>query len=65
MKYVFITLVSTLLTIALPASANYSSGNGGARGASESGPWVNCQLPNGQMDYTPSENCMRKGGKVM
>ncbi|WP_413110792.1 hypothetical protein [Thaumasiovibrio sp. DFM-14] len=56
----FATLIISLSTTALASSDNSS----GARAASEAGPWVNCTLPDGRVDYTPSMVCKQKNGTI-
>jgi hypothetical protein len=36
----------------------------GSTGSTEMGPFVDCHLPDGKMDYIPSEICKNEGGVV-
>ncbi|WP_167515604.1 hypothetical protein [Vibrio taketomensis] len=36
----------------------------GTNAATERGPWVECQYPDGKLDYIPSGVCKTNGGEV-
>lgn len=51
--------------IALMCTALFSlSVYAGAGAATERGPWVECEYPNGNMDYIPSGVCKANGGEI-
>ncbi|UPQ88628.1 hypothetical protein [Vibrio sinaloensis] len=53
MKRILFAAVTLLLAFGALANAGNSS---------QLGPFVDCQLPNGQTDYLPSMICKSKGG---
>ncbi|PSU14390.1 hypothetical protein C9J03_02905 [Photobacterium gaetbulicola] len=65
MKNVIVVAVATLLFMSGNAMANSSNSSGGAKAASATGPWVECLLPDGKVDYTPLMICkLQKKGTV-
>lgn len=53
MKYILTLLIASLISLSAYA---------GSTGSTEMGPFVDCKLPNGQMDYMPSMVCKMSGG---
>ncbi|GAL06851.1 hypothetical protein GCM10007086_21280 [Photobacterium aphoticum] len=69
MKGIVIAATAALLLMSGGALASSSNGNGtqggGGNGSSAAGPWVDCKLPDGSVDYLPMMICtMQKNGKV-
>ncbi|PSU32123.1 hypothetical protein [Photobacterium lutimaris] len=65
MKSVIVVAMATFLFMSGNAMANSSASSGGAKASSAAGPWVECQLPDGKMDYTPLMICkLQKNGTV-
>ncbi|WEM41657.1 hypothetical protein PTW35_13675 [Photobacterium sp. DA100] len=65
MKSVIVVAMATLLFMSGNAMANSSSGSQGAKAASEAGPWIDCILPDGKVEYMPLMICkLQKNGKV-
>ncbi|MGF1686007.1 hypothetical protein L4C36_04840 [Photobacterium japonica] len=69
MKGLLIAAMATMLFLSGGALASSSQGNstqgGGGNGSSAAGPWVDCKLPDGSVDYIPLMICtMQKNGKV-
>lgn len=63
MKHILAIAITSFILMSGNALANSSSG--GARAASALGPWVECQLPDGRVDYTPLMVCkLQKNGTV-
>ena len=64
MKSVIAVTMATFLFLSGNAMAN-SSSSGGAKASGAMGPWVECLLPDGKMDYTPLMVCkLQKKGTV-
>ena len=55
MKSLIAITVATFLFFSGNTMANSSSG--GAKAPSATGPWVECLLPDGKVDYTPLMIC--------
>lgn len=63
MKSVIAVTVATFLFFSGNTMANSSSG--GAKASSAAGPWIDCILPDGKVEYTPLMICkLQKNGKV-
>ncbi|WP_047050005.1 hypothetical protein [Vibrio mexicanus] len=61
MKKFVVIIASVLFSVSV--YANTGDSNGAGTGAS--GPYVECKLNDGRVDYTPVLNCERIGGKVV
>ncbi|MGD8233333.1 hypothetical protein [Vibrio sp. TRT 1302] len=55
--------MKVLAIIALAFAPLFASAEAPEIGAGVSGPYVDCQLPDGSMTYTPHLVCKNKGGK--
>lgn len=67
MKSVIVVALSTLLILSGGALASSSSGSNsqGAKASSAAGPWVDCILPDGKVEYMPLMICkLQKNGTV-
>ncbi|MGF1738407.1 hypothetical protein [Photobacterium satsumensis] len=67
MKSVIVVAMATFLFISgnAMASSSSSSGSGGAKASSAAGPWIDCVLPDGKVEYMPLMICkIQKNGKV-
>ncbi|MGR5064403.1 hypothetical protein [Photobacterium sp. DNB22_13_2] len=65
MKSVIVVAMATFLFISGNALANSSSSSGGAKASSAAGPWIDCILPDGKVEYMPLMICkIQKNGKV-
>lgn len=63
MKSVIAVTVATFLFFSGNTMANSSSG--GAKASSAAGPWIDCMLPDGKVEYMPLMICkIQKNGKV-
>ena len=64
MKGLLIAAMATMLFISGSVFASGTQGGGG-NGSSAAGPWVDCKLPDGSVDYIPLMICtMQKNGKL-
>lgn len=63
MKHILAIAITSFILMSNYALAD--SGTGGAKASSAAGPWVECQLPDGKVDYTPLMICkLQKNGTV-
>ena len=63
MKKVIIVFCTALLSLSVYAGTAGTTGTStGAGASSQRGPWVDCQYPDGSMDYIPDGICRQKGG---
>ncbi|WP_192867817.1 hypothetical protein [Thaumasiovibrio subtropicus] len=54
--------MKTLTTFTLALLFAFSAPTFAGEGASALGPWVNCELSNGKVDYQPLHSCTQNGG---
>ena len=60
MKKIIIVFCTALLSLSVYAGTTGTSTGAGA--STQRGPWVDCQYPDGSMDYIPNGVCKVRGG---